>query len=173
MAKKGKEKDPNIYPPEIPDPLKPGGIPERESDGAEKPSIEELQDAVAAGEAQPGEPLPADEAGRLGPADVVDLSPAPEPQAEKSEPDLSPAGVLRQVVLGMLDPGTELSIGGAPVLFGYRPGKWRPAMATRLCGIASDGCVLIDLLIEIGEATAEPKAVRFGDKVGNWKFIAE
>lgn len=164
-------------------------------DGEAAPPLEEVAEAVATGEAEPGPPLPPEEAEQLAEGDVVDLAaevPGPSPygpapgEAEpprtptQDEIDFSetvqpqnPSSVLKSIVLGTLDPGTELPIAGAPVLFCYRPGKWRAGVATSLAGIAADGNVMIDLMITEGEAEADVRSVRYGDGIANWKFPLE
>jgi len=139
------------------------------------PSLGELAEAVASGEAVPGGELTEEEAAQLKPGDVAEVGVAPEDQAIASDPppvdvpretENAPTAVLRGIVLGQLDPATTIT--GAQVSYCARVKNWRDAIALRVAGVdQADGKVSIDL--EWGDHNAVP-GVPFGDGIRTWKF---
>ena len=138
-----KKKAPDIYPPEFPDPLLPGGIPsEPDPEGLAKDAyLGELARDVEAGEAEPGPPLPFS-------GDATER--------------------LKQITLGQLNP--ELPIAGAAISFCARVGNWRDAIALRVAWVNDQGNVAVDL--EWGDRNAVT-GVPYGDGIRCWKFRAE
>lgn len=171
-----KQKKPDIYPPEFPDPLAPGGIPAQpDPEGVAKDAyLGDLARDVEAGEAEPGEPLPEDEVAALSPEDVADLGtmPAPEFPGDATEPPLlyegDPTGRLKQITLGQLNP--TLPIAGAKISFDPRCGKHRDAIAQLVSYVTDQGVVFVDLTWGNGN---EVTNVPYGDGPRTWKFRAE
>jgi hypothetical protein len=167
---------------ETPEALPPEDLRETAEDAGEikpdeaLPSLGELAETVASGEATPGGELTEEEIVQLTPDQVADLSVPPEEQAIASDPpptdvpretENAPTSLLQAIVLGQLDPATPIT--GARASFCYRKNKWRDAVALR-ASVDAGGKVLIDL--EWGDHDAVV-GVPFGDAVGCWKFRAE
>jgi hypothetical protein len=150
------------------------------------PSLGELAEAVASGEAVPGGELTEQEIAQLKPGDVAELSVAPEGQAPAAPPEESieevpreteepfkvyrPLDTLREIVQGTIKPeDVGVSVVGAGVSFCFREKKWRDAIALRIAGIR-EGVVSIDLETDDRQAILD---VPCGDKIRCWKFHAE
>lgn len=129
------------------------------------PPLEEVAEAVAAGEAEPGPEMPPEEIAQLQPFEVADLSVSnegtqdPVPRA----PGEGPTERLRRIVMGGDLPA---DVTGAQVSFGYRPNKWKDAEALIVAKVGDDGTIFIDL--EVGGELA--RMVPYGSGTRCWKF---
>lgn len=141
---------------------------------AQKP-LEEIAQAVATGEAEPGPETP-EEAEQISPEEIAALTVAPEDQADPvpRETDLgvvaSPTGILRQIVLGNVAPEGKPGplVCGAKVAFSYRPNKWKDAEALIVAKVGDDGTIFIDL--EVGGELCLILMVPYGSGTRCWKF---
>ncbi len=150
----------------------------------EAPPLDELAEAVASSEAEPGPEMSPEEIAELTPEQTAEMSEeGPMTASEvirRTEGArgggvivANPTGILRQVFLG--DPACPPEgrpgpdVCGAQVSFSYRPRKWRDAEALIVAGTGKNGEVLLDL--ELGDAGHTlRKAVPYGEGVGCWKF---
>jgi hypothetical protein len=121
------------------------------------PQLEEVAEAVAAGEAEPGPgpPMSEEEAAQLQPGDVADLSGAIAG---------TPTEALRRIVAGIDPPGLDVT--GARISFGYRPRKWRDVEAVGVATVDAEGRVLVGF---VGGNSAG-SGIPYGDREGCWKF---
>ncbi len=129
------------------------------------PPLEEVAEAVAAGEAEPGPEMPPEEIAQLQPFEVADLSVSnegtqdPVPRA----PGEGPTERLRRIVMGGDLPA---DVTGAQVSFGYRPRKWRDVEAVGVATADAEGRVLVGF---VGGNSAG-SGIPYGEGVGCWKF---
>jgi hypothetical protein len=161
----------NITPPEFPDPLLP--IPAEGSEGEAKDAYlgevakENLADQEALG---PEDVTPEPEAPGVPP----DNAP-PDPSGPAEPPTMpasdSPNDVLRGVVIGTVDPGSEQAVRGAAVEYSPRAGQWRPAVVQRVTGVNKSGQVMVDLTSQtVGGGVFDAFDAPIGSGVGNWRF---
>jgi len=124
-----------------------------------QPPLEEVAEAVAAGEAEPGPEMGPEEVAQLQPGDVADLG-----GVSRGTGSVAPTEALRRIVAGIDPPGLDVT--GARISFGYRPRKWRDVEAVGAATVDAEGRVLVGF---VGGNSAG-SGIPYGDREGCWKF---
>lgn len=128
-----------------------------------QPPLEEVAEAVAAGEAEPGPPMSEEEIAQLRPGDVADLGEVSR-GTDSGAIVGTPTEDLRRIVAGIDPPGLDVT--GARISFGYRPRKWRDVEAVGVATVDAGGRVLVGF---VGGNSAG-SGIPYGDREGCWKF---